>query len=83
MSKIDWNNAQPIFDVIYKLAKQETESSNKLKPKSPEYNKELEKNMRKFAEAKKAPFIQYGEPTISEYDRLFDIYLKEKLKLSQ
>ena len=80
MSKIDWNNAQPIFEIIFKKAQTETELNKKLEPESPEYKKVLEKNMRKYAEARKTDFMQYGNPTISEYDRLFEIYLKGKLE---
>jgi hypothetical protein len=80
MSKIDWTTAQPIFERIFKNTQTETELDKKLKRKSPEYNKVLEKNMRKYAEAEKIDLMQYGTPTIIEFNRLFEIYLKDKLE---
>lgn len=79
MSKIDWKTSQSIMKRILKKARQETELNKKLRHKSPEYNKALEKNARKWAEVEKTNLKQYGNDTVGEFSRLFELQLKEEL----
>ena len=79
MSKIDWIAAKEILDRAYKKALQETELNKKLVPKSPEYKKTLEKNLRKYAEAEKTELKKYGNETVREFERFLEIYVKEEI----
>ncbi len=79
MSKIDWKTSQPIMKRIFEKARQETELNRKLKRKSPEYNTVLEQDARKWAEVEKQDLKQYGNDTIAEFKRLFELHLKEEL----
>lgn len=79
MSKIDWITAKKILDRAYKKALQETKLNKKLVPKSPEYKKALEKNMRRYAETEKSDLKQYGNETVREFERFLDIYVKDEL----
>lgn len=79
MSTIDWKTSQPIMRRIFQKARQETELNKKLKRKSPEYNEALEENARKWAEVEKTNLKQYGNATVAEFSRLFELYLKEEL----
>ena len=83
MSKIDWGTSRKIRKRIFDKTREEIKLNKKLKPKSPEYSKAFEEISRKWAEVEKANLANFGTANVAEFNRLFELALKEELEKSQ